>query len=260
MSAKDTNQNSYQEVLSRAGLSESEAFVYSLLLKNGQTSIARLKEITPKLSRTNLYNVLNSLTAKSLVIKLEDKKKLEFKPSDPYQLKVYLNDQERELGQAQGMLDSVIPSLSELYKTTTEKSVVRSYEGKKGIKAVMDDSLLAKTEILTYLDPKEVDEYINEANRSYVKNRYAANIKKKMLAADNEFNRERYKDKADQLTEIRFMPKELMTAETVMQIYDNKVSYMTIKPESAIGLIIDDQYIANMQRSLFGINWEVASR
>lgn len=257
MNTKDTN---YKDVLARSGLNDSEAVVYEVLIKNGQTGILPLQKLIPSLSRTNLYNVLNSLTDKGLVSKTDAKKKLEYRPNDPFQLKVYLNDQERELSQAQKMIDSVIPGLSELYKNTTEKPVVRFYEGRPGIKAVMDDSLTANTEILEYIDPKDVDKYINDANKNYVKNRIKLRIHKKLLVPDNSFNRDRYKSSNDVLTEIRYLGYDFPAFDTVMQIYGNKISYMIIRPTTAVGIIIEDKFIATMHQALFEHNWASASK
>ena len=43
-----------------------------------------------------------------------------------------------------------------------------------------------------------------------------------------------------------------------MQIYDNKVSYITLSDKEMIGVIIEDKHIYTMNRDLFDFNWELA--
>jgi hypothetical protein len=47
--------------------------------------------------------------------------------------------------------------------------------------------------------------------------------------------------------------------QSVMQIYDNKVSYITLTDDYLVGIIITDQYIADTHKYLFESLWELSS-
>ena len=60
------------------------------------------------------------------------------------------------------------------------------------------------------------------------------------------------------VTEVRYIDYKLPPFSAVMQIYDNKISYLTLKPKSMVGIIIEDEMIASMQKGLFEYNWFVS--
>ena len=41
-----------------------------------------------------------------------------------------------------------------------------------------------------------------------------------------------------------------------MQIYDNKISYLTLSDKEMIGVIIEDKYIYKMHKDLFEYMWK----
>ncbi len=255
---KDNINFKYLSVFERAGLSNKEAKIYEILIENGQLGVGKiLKKITYK--RGDTYNILYSLRDKGLIEQTVKSGKIEFRPLDPNQLKTHIIDQKKRYSEAESLVDATLPDLSEMYKLTTEKPVVRFYSGKDGIKKIIDDSLRSHTPILTYLDPKAVDKYQKEANRRYVASRKKLKVSKKILVQDNQFNRQHFSDRSNNLTEVRYLKGDLPVHFTVMQIYDDKISYMTMRPNSAIGLIIDDKNIATMHRALFELNWMQSS-
>ncbi len=258
MDRKDIN---YKEILARTGLNDSEALVYEVLIKNGQVSILSMQKLIPKLSRTNLYNVLHSLAQKSLVQKSDVKKKLEFRPNDPYQLKVYLNNRERELSQAQKMIDSVIPGLSELYRNTTEKPVVRVFEGIEGIKNLYLDTLRSGQPIKSFLGLTQAEETVSSwLRKSYaplrIKNKITARVIVSADKTDPETASYIGRTK-EELRETRVVEQKLFPALLEVQIYGNKVSFANYNKNNAlIGVIIENELIAKTMSGLFELAWQ----
>jgi len=123
----------YSDVLKRTGLTEKEAAVYETLLKNGQAGVNELtKEIPYK--RGDLYNILYSLRDKGIIEQTIKNKKIQFRPMDPHKLKEYIVEQEQKYREADSLIDTVLPGLSEMFKMTTERPIVRVLEGYDGIK------------------------------------------------------------------------------------------------------------------------------
>ena len=129
---KEISHKEYRDIFVRAGLSERESTVYEALLTHGKMRAQALLALTPY-TRTNLYNILDLLVSKGLVEEETDSKVALFKPADPYKLATHIYDQKMRYAEADSLLNSVLPGLTELYKSTTEKPIVRFYEGKEGI-------------------------------------------------------------------------------------------------------------------------------
>ena len=58
-----------------------------------------------------------------------------------------------------------------------------------------------------------------------------------------------------ELTEAKFLSGKVPGFNTVMNIYNNKVTYITLVEDSMIGVIIEDPHIYKMHRILFDNLW-----
>jgi hypothetical protein len=62
------------------------------------------------------------------------------------------------------------------------------------------------------------------------------------------------------VTENRFIRTDAAPFQSIMNIYDGKIAYITLRPEKMIGVIIADQYIYEMHRYLFEYLWGAAEK
>ncbi|MFA7253742.1 MAG: helix-turn-helix domain-containing protein [Patescibacteria group bacterium] len=251
----------YQDVLSRAGLSEKEAIVYEVLLSSGQLGVRDLTPKTPY-KRGDLYNILYSLRDKSVIEQTIKNKKIQFRPRDPYRLKEYIVDQEQKFREADSLIDSVLPGLSEMFKMTTERPVVRVMEGYEGIKELYEDTLKVGKPIDAFLEAAESDPKVWRWLRDhYVERRVKANIPARVIVSSGED-----KNTADylahdktELRETRVVKKSLFTCKLEIQIYGNKVSFCNYnKDDVLVAVIIDNKNIAESMRGLFELAWRGA--
>ena len=119
------------------------------------------------------------------------------------------------------------------------------------------DSYGSKTEILTYADNEAMNKYYPELNKENIETRKKIHIKKRLISIDSSFIRELAKNDDPEVTERRVLANVVNFA-TIMQIYDNKVTYITLEPNRAIGIIIEDKAIYTMQKELFEVMWQIA--
>ncbi len=124
---------------------------------------------------------------------------------------------------------------------------------------MINDSLNSKETILQYIDNEAVNKFVPKENEDYVKKRIKLGIKKEMLSPDSDYAKEHARQINNELTEVR-IAKEIRNFGTVMQIYDNKISYLTLSENKKIGIIIEDQDIANMHKIFFRQAWENGER
>jgi sugar-specific transcriptional regulator TrmB len=248
----------YEQSLIQAGLYLEQAQIYELLLKNGPLPAGKISKKT-SITRSLVYKILDDLMSMNLVEKQDEPKKVAiFKPLHPYKLQELAEKKEKQAKNAQMVLAETLPYLVSEFQLLQEKPDIRFYEGEEGIKRVVFDSLTAKDGIYSYIDNEAVNKYFPKINTEYVKKRIELGIKKKMITIDGNFIRSRASQYDPNFTEIRLIDGNQYPFYTVMQIYNNKVSYITLDAKKMIGIIIEDRHIASMHKGIFEFNWSKA--
>jgi sugar-specific transcriptional regulator TrmB len=245
----------YEELFKAIGLNENEAEIYEILLNLGPVPVREILKKTA-LQRSNLYNVLSGLKSRGLIgEKLGGAGLTIFYPETPDKLEDLVAVSEKKLAQSKSQLGANLDALKGLFLLSQERPTIRFFEGKEGIQKVLYESLKAKGEIYTYIDAEGVEKYIKQINEKYVEKRSELKIPKKIIALGTPFAREHYKQTVSSLTEVRFIPPEFKPFQTGMQIYDNTIAYTTLTDKKMIGVIIEDENIAQMHRSIFEYLW-----
>lgn len=250
----------YNQILTNFGLSEKEAHIYEILLKTGPITILALTKKAPY-KRSDLYNILASLIAWGLLEIVEQNKKKMYLAVHPSKLEDMSLDQEREVQRNKKMLGDILPELTSLYHIGHNKPGIRYFEGKDGFKEALYDTLTAVESIYTFSNTEAVEQYMNDINKMYKKERERRGLHKKILMLDTPGNRERVNHSTpSKYTEIRFMPKKVFPFQTAMQIYNNKISYFTLRNDNLISVIIEDPDIYTMHRAFFEYFWDFVSK
>lgn len=250
----------YEQHLQQAGLTHHQAALYETLVREGAlpASIASRKA---NVSRTLAYKVLQDLAAMGLVEKHEPEGKVAvFRASHPTKLQEMAEAQKKAADTALLALSGALPELSSAYNLAIGKPGVRFFEGELGVKHVLGDSLSAKEPILTYADVAAIRKYIPDVNAEYVKERARRKVQKRGLVPDTPENRAfvgGYTGDFKGVTDTKFIPCDKTPFSTIMQIYDNKVSYITLGETNLIGVIIEDPRIYAMHKTLFEYEWRI---
>lgn len=248
----------YEQYLTQAGLSPSQAALYEAMLKTGPAAAGKIAKITP-LKRGLVYKLLDELVSLGLAIKKDAPGKVAvFEPAHPGKLKELAEQKEAQAKTAQTALSAALGALVSDYNLAFGKPGVKFYEGVEGFRQITADSLTAKDKIRSYIDNEAVNKYVPKENQEYVRKRLRLKLKKRMLALDTPYVRERAKSFDTEVTDIRVLDIRPFPFETVMQIYDDKISYLTLKPEAMFGVIIEDERIARMHKYFFDYAWERA--
>jgi sugar-specific transcriptional regulator TrmB len=253
----------YKDLFTSLGLSANESIVYEFLLKNGESSAGAIIKKTP-LKRGVIYNTLEELAKKDLITeqrmaKIKGGGKISyFTPNHPQKLEEYLESEKIRLEKVQRTLDISLPSIVSDFNLISGKPGVKFYEGIGGIKKVLADSLTAKSTIYSYADLEAVVTHIDKINRAYVKKRDELGLKKKVIFIDSSFARKYLKNYHRETTYMKFIDHKLYPFNSVMQMYDEKISYITLSKTSKIGVIIEDKNIYQMHKSLFEYTWSKA--
>jgi sugar-specific transcriptional regulator TrmB len=245
-------------ILVDLGLTEDEATIYNVLLEGGFMP-ARTVALRANLGRPLTYKILDDLIVKNVVEKKETGGKISlFAPVHPRELEKLLEKKRTDIENTKKALDESIGQMVSKYNLFIGKPNVQFFEGKEGVAKVIRDSFTSQTEILTFADNEAMNKYYPELNKENVEARKRSNIKKRILSIDTPYVRELAKHDSPEITERRLIPSEKFS--TAMQIYDNKVTYITLDPEKAIGVIIEDHAIYEMQKNIFETLWQNATR
>jgi len=253
----------YKDIFIQLGLSSNEATVYECLLKNGQSTVGEIIKKTP-LKRGVAYNILSDLIKKNLVSEKKIKvgkgkeKVAHFIPNHPEKLREYLKNKKDQLDKIENTLNANLPTLVSDFNLISGKPGIRFFEGIEGVKKVLEDSLTAKELVYSYADLEAVVKHIDKINKEYVKKRDELGIKKRVVFIDSPFARSYLKDYHRKTTFMKFINYKLYPFNSVMQIYDGKISYITLSKKSKIGVIIEDKNIYQMHKSLFEYAWTKA--
>lgn len=251
-----------ETLLIQAGLSEEQATIYQALLDKGPQKAGALAHWSG-IKRGMVYKSLEQLEAKALVAKKGGNGSVAvYTPSHPSRLLDMLELQEKELVLAKESVAANLGTFLSQFNLQNNKPTVQFFEGLAGVKKTLDDSLHARGPIYTYVDVEAVVTSFKDINEQYVKRREAANIPKKILVADTPTARNYFKEHGNQLTDIRFIGKTKPPFGSAMQIYDDKISYITIgvDQKTLIGVLIEDIHIATMHKYFFECLYDLSQQ
>ncbi len=248
-----TLESSYKQSLTQAGLTEQQARVYESLIRSGD-SPARAIALNSGMSRPLAYKVLEELKNAGLVEKIDKPGVARFSAAHPLKLKEIADTRLQSAENAKTAVDGALHKLISDFNLVSGKPGVRFFEGKDGVREVMNDALTSMTEIYSYVDIDAVEREIPDISRDFAKARQKLGLKKKNIGVDTPQNRAEIEGYYTDVTEERLIPWPTQSFGTVMQIYDGKVSYFTLG-EQMVGVIIADPHIYEMHRSLFEFTW-----
>ncbi len=243
----------FSDILSRLGLAENEAKIYEILLLKGETKARDLLEDSG-LSRGNVYNMLTSLTARGFIQVIEGKQQT-YRVTDPTKLSSLVDERKRGIERLDAEFKETLPRMLSTFSLTTGRPTVRVFEGIEGIEEALNDSLLAKGEIRTYVDNAAVVGDVLTMNDRYVKRRLAKKMTKKMIVSDTPELRKLFSSLVNEFTLVAFVPQFPTTFQSAMEIYDDTVSYMTLTPEKMIAVLLTDPAIASLEKQKFDFLW-----
>ena len=207
-----------------------------------------------------MYKVLEQLEALNLVEKKGGAGTVAlFSPLHPSHLLEMIETRAKNILLTKETLTFSLGSLASKFNLLSGKPNIQFFEGKEGILQVAFDSLSSKTDICSFTDSEAVLEIYPELNKEYVSKRLKNDIKKKIISTDSPLVREAVKTDDRNLTEQRVVKQKIHFA-TVVMIYDNKVSFITLDPKRNIGVIIEDPDIYKTHQAMFDYIWETAEK
>lgn len=239
----------FQDTLENIGLKEKEAKLYLALLELKEALPSVLAKKTG-IKRPTTYLILEQLEKQGFVSKVKKGRQTYYQAVNPHHLleQEYLRYQN---------LEAALPGLLNLHEKYSVKPQVSFFEGEKGLIHIMEDTLTTSTELLCWGDVKMIfSSFLQDYYPSYIKKKVARKVwLRGIFPYDEEALGLKHRGK-EELREVYLIPKEDYPFKNEINIYDDKVAI--ISHEDKIGVIIQNQNIADTQRSIFNFAFKYA--
>ncbi len=242
--------------LNEFDLTTTEVQIYEYLVKNGLMTPSLIAK-NLNLKRPTVYKALYSLEKNSLVIKKEITKKIHFQAASPSKIIDLIAEKEKAFMDAKKTFNSLLPALSSEYISSTEKPIVRIYEGLEGVKEIYIDILKEVSPGWTILQIEDMDAELGEWIRTYftpkrVKNKIPL---KAIVAAGKHAEKFKEEDK-ERYRFSRIVPSETFPFEHEVTGYGDKIAFIHYKKNTPlIGVVIKHPYFAKTMKAMFDLGW-----
>lgn len=244
------------ETLAHLGLSPSEIRVFSYLLENKNAERISIISRKTKLNRTTLYGILKSLTERGLVSSVEDRGVLTYRSIQPHLLVDYIERAKDKLSSDIAKVREIIPFIEQLRKVGgSSYPSIQFFDGVEGIKQAYEDTIKnnPSKKIYGFTGTEAIfrsDSIDMEWVEWYMKKRAAAGIKYLTITMDGPASRIiKGRDERDfRLTKL--LPPGY-SFEIEMSIYENKVLIASFSAEHPLAVLIEDEKISELMKSLF---------
>lgn len=244
--------NTLQKTLIHFGLTEADTKVYLTLNQRGESDISTLVKET-KLSRTAIYDSINSLTEKKLLTHRKVGKTAYYNITHPQQLENLLIEKRRAEAELEHTMQASIKELTRSYNLVSDQPGVYFFNGKEEIISMYEDFYQDNVPVDSIEEKGEMLKFINEYAHTYVKKRIQHNMYNRCIAPDvNTMNTTDPK----MLREVRLVPTDKFPFRMDVKIAGSKTVLVTFNKEKAVGLLIDNKEMTNNFKILFNFLWE----
>jgi len=246
-------QNDLQTTLKGIGFSSNEAAVYLAALELGPSSIWDIS-LKCGLQRSTCYSILEELTLKGSCAKTNDGRRALYTVTSPKRLMLAARTRYERFERSISQLDAVASQ-------STQKPIVRFYEGPEGVREVFLSCLDgSSTEPILFMGNDEIaNTYYPEVLEEYAILRQKLHIPIRVIFEDLPFNRKNYPTDSKKLRECRFYPAEKFHLSIETQIVGDKVAYISHHPQHPFAYVIENTAFASCERQKFELLWEAAN-
>lgn len=249
------------EILEKVGLSEKEAQIYLLGLELGSQSASVFAK-RAEVNRSSVYRILQNLINKGLMGSFDKNGVFYFESVPPARLLNYVDSRRNHLDACKMEISDMLSRFESLSSPLSPRPKIRYFEGFAGVQLVMEETLEATEPLRCYsslhrwLDTPELADYI----RAYGKRRvFERKIPLKALVHISDITQEYLQNEyPTELFDFRFIPDGIAIVDNEINIYNDKVAIVSLKPLDYFGVIIESPQIADTQKSIFELAWMAA--
>ena len=254
------NKPDLKQKLSLLGLTDNQAEIYLLLLKQGLTSLLELSRRT-SINRTTIYRVAEDLKKLNLAEEVLDDRGVKVKAVAPENLNLLLTQKEAELNHLKSNISDLISNLSAIKDQPTSSTQVVYFRGQSGLKQLLWNILKAKGESVGY----GYADWNQSVGRDFAEKLRAERVKRKL--SDREIQNTDQAGSMSNWTSVknygqvyqaRFLPRKVIDIKHDTYIYNNVFAFFNFAGGELFGLEIHNAEIAKTQKQIFEVLWQMA--
>jgi sugar-specific transcriptional regulator TrmB len=235
--------------LKELNLDENQIKIYLACLNLGSSKVHDISKKS-NMIRTTIYGILKSLMERGLVSTTKKDNVTFYQASSPKHL-LSLLDEKRE------KINKIIPELEKLQAQIPKKHYYETFEGKEGLKTIINDLLQKPNETIFIIGfVKKWIEFSEMFSDIYYRKKKERKIKSNVLIDKSEISE--IKNKKIHGSEFRFVDNLESDAECF--IYGDKIAFVSFEENNLRGVIIQDLEMTRLQKNIFGKIWETAKK
>ena len=245
-------------ILNKLGLSEKEAKVYLSALELGPRTVQAIAK-KADITRTTAYGHIKSLIKRGLMNSNVRDGKTYFNAEPPENLSLLLEGRKKETAELCSDLQKLMPRLRLLFETTEERPRIKLFEGKEGLKSMVNDFMKSKFSSVEEFVPLDEAHAFSPPRKGDHRQKIDRKFRKIPMRIIYTSKSEPVLETKKGLRERRFLPKEKFPFAGSVTIYGNKVALINQKT-TVSGVIIENKEIAEALRTMFNLAWETTEK
>lgn len=239
-----------EETLKEIGLADEEIKVYLAMLKTGSNLASKIS-VETKINRSHVYQLLERLISKGFVSYVIKENRKYFSAVNPEKIIEIIKEKEQKL-------KNILPNLLTLASFEKEKPIVEIFEGKAGIKTILNDILKTKKEWLAFGSSGKGQEVLSFYAEHWEKEREKLKIILRGILDSSESGLKRGKEIAKRkYTKIKYV-KESYSNPSSTWIYGDKLAFIIWGKEHSFAIRIISKEITNNFKKHFEVLWKNA--
>ncbi len=237
------------EILTKAGLSNTQAKAYIALIKNGSLSAPELSKLIEE-KRTNCYMILDKLVELGLAERKGSPKKYRYVPTNPTSVNRLVEGKRAEVIETEQQIKNAMPQLLSYFYTYSNQPGIRYFEGRNGILQMYEDQLKVKKDIYFIRSEGDVN-LLGDKMYEIIEKRSKLGIHVHGIEEGSEKLKHFSEENDERLgREMSFYPLGAYTEPVNLYTYGDKTAIISYGKE-VVGTIIESPQIAAAMRQLF---------
>lgn len=256
------NKMDIKQKLNLLGLSDKQAEIYLLLLKQGITSLLELSRRST-INRTTIYRIVEDLKKLNLVEEVVDDRGAKVKAVKPENLQLLLTQKETELDQLKNNLPDLISDLSVIKDQPSASTQVVYFRGQNGLKQLLWNILKAKGESVGY----GYADWNQSVGWEFAEKLRQERVNRKIY--DREIQNTDQAGPIDSWTKVkdynqvyqaRYIPKSVIDIKHDTYIYNDVFTFFNFYQDELFGIEIHNKEIAKTQKQIFEVLWKMGEK
>lgn len=252
-----------ESFLQNLGLTDIETRVYLYLLTHGE-SIASIIAKRLGIKRASVYQVLESLEAKQIVIQFTKNNVAHFDSVDPEDLVALCEQRVNEMQRLKQKAELLKSELKELRRkgkmpTLEIRGKIKYYQGLDAVTQLIDETLNEKADeqfcfgLNTYHSELAGDDWSDYTQRRIQKGMFVKSIQPDTEAAIEYKSRD-----GKELRETRLVPHDKFPGRCEINIIGDMIAMFTTGTHEPMGMKMYNKDLSQALHSLFALAWERA--